>query len=398
MKLKSLFQVALTLLPTLLVACGAPVDASREQPASSLATVAIEQTAVRDQMAVGFCWAYASMAFMESKYLAEKSEKVDLSEEALGFYRIIDQLEYLTSLYQKDGTATHAELAQVVNKASLQGWFVRRDPKDTRFKMHDAFELIDLYGVVPESVWNVKFDAGKKTTTMENAVRSGYLALMKRKGKSGTVSLQDLKSILAHPKAFGSVPPSEFSFQGRQVSAKELAREVMGFRGSDYSLVAAESSRDLGKVVTALKRGLARGLSVPIGFGVTFSMLKQGNFSHENRPDSFYDSISQEEAARVFVKDGGHAVLVTDYVNKGGREGAMSESEVAAETAKSSEELDYVKFKNSWGLKAGSNERGSRISGSVDGYYKLDLGYLKGEADAGMLNVVVPNDIAAALQ
>jgi hypothetical protein len=60
-----------------------------------------------------------------------------------------------------------------------------------------------------------------------------------------------------------------------------------------------------------------------------------------------------------------------------------------------SSDLDYLRFKNSWGVGAKTDADGRPVSMSPDGYYRLSRGYLVGAARAAEkgylpLNAVVP--------
>ncbi len=392
MKHTSILNAAALFLSCFAVACGLKENTPHT---SSIASVAIPQTDVRDQNKIGFCWAYAGIGLIESKLKSEQNLSFDFSEEALGFYRIIEELKLYTNAYQTDATTKFEEVEQAVLKASLQGWVVRR-PKD--FPLPDTFELMEKYGVIPESAWSVKFKSAEATDQMIAEIRADYLKLLKEKGRAGTITDEDYLQILGSPKAFGSVPPTSFEYNGEAIKAQDFVSNVAKFKASDYVLVEAQTSRDLPKIVSALKQTLAMGLSVPLGFGVTFALLKEGTFSYPVKNHEFYDKVATKRAASVFAKDGGHAVLITDFVNQGGREGAIAPEELAAEVAKPEDELLYIKVKNSWGLEAARNEGDVSIGGAKDGYYRLDLGYLRGEADSAVLSVVVPTKIAESLK
>jgi hypothetical protein len=93
--------------------------------------------------------------------------------------------------------------------------------------------------------------------------------------------------------------------------------------------------------------------------------------------------------------------LIDDFVNIGGKEGALPVAELLQEFLRPTKDLDYFVFKNSWGTDAKMNEAGVVISGSETGFYKMDREYLVGSANlssnpdlAGFLEVVVPIDIA----
>ncbi|NBO37867.1 hypothetical protein EBU99_04710, partial [bacterium] len=81
-----------------------------------------------------------------------------------------------------------------------------------------------------------------------------------------------------------------------------------------------------------------------------------------------------------YGRDGGHLVLVTDFINKGGSRGAVTDANLQLELMKPAADLDAFLFKNSWGVGAKTNEAGKPVGSSVDGYYRMDLSYLSGIA------------------
>jgi hypothetical protein len=134
-------------------------------------------------------------------------------------------------------------------------------------------------------------------------------------------------------------------------------------------------------------------VSVPLGFPVNFDLLKS---------DTFTGKGADLSDAELFEKDGGHAVLIDDFVNQGSAEGALPLAQLALEFLRPTKDLGFFVFKNSWGKNARTNEFGKVLEGSKTGYYKIDREYLQGSANMskldkykGILEVVVPSDIAA---
>ncbi len=104
-------------------------------------------------------------------------------------------------------------------------------------------------------------------------------------------------------------------------------------------------------MVAAAKRALVPGISVPLSYLADSAFVSNGVYRAYAVPD----------------KHTGHAVLVTAFVNNAGRECVIPEADLRAELAKGYDSLAYLKFKNSWGLSARTNERAERLAlmGSV---------------------------------
>jgi hypothetical protein len=170
-------------------------------------------------------------------------------------------------------------------------------------------------------------------------------------------------------------------------------RDVLGFKSENYSSIQIETQEDFARLVHGTKRALVRGIAVPLAFPVNFDQLKL---------DTFTGDGANEETN--FHRDGAHAVLITDWVNKDGHEGALESSAISIELEKSEEDLAHFIIKNSWGINATKNESGKGISGSETGYYKIDRSYLKSSAKQvlgepamrDLLNVLLPKDIVLA--
>ena len=355
-------------LSTTISGCGAKSQSSRPD------SVDIDQTAIRNQYRVGICWSYATVGLLESKYKMTTGKSVDLSEEALAFHRMAEELLHNAQAYQ-GGRMT---MAQVLNplqtRSGLQGWYVHTGSQTTRGGM----ELIDVYGVVPESAWSFKFTSDDDIIRLKQSILPSYQALLQQ---NTAITIQDIERTLVSPGGFPSIPPTSFSLDGQTITATSLARDVLKFRSTDYDDVAARSAGDAATVVAATKRALLRGYSVPLAYPADPTFIVNGVY--RTTPDSPLPD-----------RNTGHAVLITDFVNQGGHEGAMSPDELKAEFAKGYDSLAFLKFKNSWGLSARSNESGIPVSSGSAGYYYMTPSYINAIASLGFFQVVVPIDIA----
>lgn len=359
-----------------LSACGPAQRPEASRPDS----VEIPQTPVENQFRIGFCWAYATIGLIESDYKVRTGKELQLSEEALGYYRMLEGLYFLAQ------NLPAQEVISALLDDTFQGWVLKSD------EIPDSFELIKTYGIVPESVWNTKFTDSARVDRLVKVIRRSMAELVFSSTDPRAITRSQIqKQVLLAPGAWESAPPQEFSFQGRRYTPQSLL-EKTAFDPDQFESVITSRPSDVSRVIAAAKRALVRGYSVPLGFPVNFDRLEADTFSGKNV------NLFQGEN---FFRDGGHAVLIDDFVNIGGRQGALPLQELEQEFRKPMGELDYFVFKNSWGTDAETNESGTIISGSPTGYYKMDREYLIGSANLsakpefeGILEVVVPRDIA----
>jgi hypothetical protein len=363
---------------TLATACGPSFSTTTTQ--SKIDSVEIPQTAIENQNKIGFCWAYAIVGLVESDYKLRTGSDIQLSEEALGFYRMLEGIYFWTQ------NLSGQELVEQIKTDSFQGWVL------TDKTLPDTFKLVQKYGVIPESAWKVKFENELVVDRMVQTIQKQVLQLILQNPNPRSITRdQILNSALLAPGAWASQPPTNFSLDGKSYTPQTYLTEI-GFNPSNYKSLVSNLPSDVDTMIAAAKQALLRGVSVPLGFPVNFDRL-QG--------DMFKGAGTDLSVPENFYRDGGHAVLIDDFVNVGGKAGALPLDQLMVEFLKPSKDLDYFIVKNSWGKDAKTNEAGVVIEGSETGYYRIDLAYLQGSANMasrpeykGMLEVVVPTDIA----
>lgn len=385
------------------------------QTRSALESVEIPQTPVKNKMKIGFCWAYATTDFLESEYKKSVGGTLNLSEEALGFYRIAEHLMEILA------TKTDpAEISEYIGCQRFQGLHI--------LKLHDSqrsggLELAESYGVLPEEVYSVKFESEDQRSDTFWGIRERMKILMAEKPLS-KITREDIETrVIVRPEgsptrasSFTTVPPASFLWQGKTWTPKEFYNKHLNIKPTDFVKFEFKSEADYPKLVQLVKKTLAAGTSVPFGFGVDRNHLFQEDgatvFSGKRTvagpnpsDDPYAPAADALKAAGCPPKkmreyaQGKHAVIITDFVNKGGREGAFeSQQKLDAEVAKSADELAYLKIKNNWGIDEEGDEDGSAWLSSKDGYYRVDREYLIGHLRNGVsLNITVPRAIAEGI-
>lgn len=314
---------------------------------ASTRSVEIPQTSVRDQGNAGFCWAYSDQAFIESYMLAKKGVPIDLSEEMFAFYRTAWDLFNLT--LDSDGDDIADTDACSLNQGDL---------------LNVGFNLAKELGVIPESAWSIKFNdsTGFNADTVHNNIKRRFLNYVKGR-KKGSVTLEEIVSkVMVGPGVYPSAPPASFVVDGRTYTGPSYLAEYIGFNPNEfkrYNLYNL-SQTELDMRIMHIKRTLARGYTVPIGIGVFGDV-------------PYFELAGTGKTAADLRFDGGHAILITDFVNKGGRPGAMSVGEIQNEVMRPSSELAYFVVKNSWG-------QTNQPSSQKPGYSAIDREYLLEQA------------------
>jgi hypothetical protein len=372
----------LVFMPVAVGACGAMGPSVTGN--SNLDTVDLPVTPVEDQGRFGICWAYGTIGLVESDYKRRTGKEVNLSEEAIAFYRLAEMVTL-----QMHNSKTFAQYFNDTSRGFNEGFFSRILPAKKQPGELDAFELITKYGLVPQTSWNFKINSPEARGELLRVIRQKSIRFLSGRDLETVTIDEVIDQIMVGDGAFPSRPPTEFDVDGRTMTAVNFAKSEIAFAADDFEAVEVASEAELPRWITAVKKSLALGYAVPMGFPINIDRLSGGTFGAPGvSPD---DPIA-------FARDGGHLVLVTDFVNIGGREGLVSPEEILAEVAKPAEQVDYLKFKNSWGLGAKTDAEGKPIGGSPDGYYRINRDYLVGSARAAAkgflaLNAVVPRSV-----
>lgn len=338
-------------------------DSGKDGGASKTSTVNIRNTEAKDQGAIGFCWSYSLHGLVESWALQHKGIKVDLSEEAIGFYHLAEQLKAISTIRLE----TLEELETHINRFEL-----------TEGSHYDSgLEYLANHGVVPESIWNVKFGwtgDTMKTGPVKRALKQAMIAYVREVGRENITLDGIISKVMVGEGRFPSAPPRSFEAAGRTWTAKEYLTSYLGFDPTQYQNVFNFSVKSDG-LINGLKQAMARGLAVPIAIPV-FNGLATN-----------YEAQGRALEPENFTANSGHALLATDYVNAGGHPGAMTVAEIEKELRRPASDLSYLIVKNSYGTD-GANE-------SQDpGYAIVDKTYLDATTAYKAWSVVLPKDIA----
>ncbi len=335
---------------------------------SKPSTVNIRHTEAKDQGTVGFCWSYSLHGLIESWALLNKGIKVDLNEESIGFFHLAEQL--------KDASTFRAD-----SQAELEKHIGENFQFTEGSHYAKGLQYLARYGVVPESVWSVKFgwEANKmKTGPLKEALKQAMIAYIREVGMANITLDGVISKVMVGEGRFASVPPRSFEVDGKTWTAQEYLTGYLGFDPTKYQDVPSYSL-PVEKLITGLKQAMARGLAVPVAVPVFRSVSNQ------------YEAQGIERTQENFSYTSAHALLATDYVNVGGHPGAMTVAEIDKELKRPFKDLSYIIVKNSYGTD-GWNET------QDPGFDIIDKNYLDGTSSFGFFNAVLPVDIANDLR
>ena len=362
--------------------CGALLPGAGGAQESSLETVDLTVTPVDNQGRFGICWSYGAVGLVESEAKKASGESFNLSEESVAFYFLAEMI-WLTI---QDSKGSFARFFELTSRGFNEGFFARIPHDKKKPGQRDALDLIEHYGLVPEASWSFKITSVEQRSNLMRALRTNAIRYLNGRDLDAVTIDDIIKNIMVGEGAFPSAPPTSISHGGKSMSAVAFVANILRFQPQNFVALEVGSEAELDPWILAVKRALSSGFTVPFGFPINVERIRGNTFGS--------DGVSLDDPA-AFAADGGHLVLVTDFVNLGGREGAMPEAEVQAEVSRPSSDLDYLRFKNSWGVGAKTDADGRPVSMSPDGYYRLSRGYLVGAARAAEkgylpLNAVVP--------
>jgi len=169
----------------------------------------IEVTQVKDQGKTGTCWSFSTTSFIESEALRLNKGKHDLSE-----------MYFVRMVYPQ--------------KADN---YVRRHGQSTFGAgglSHDIMKATTLYGMLPEAAYTGRptNDAQHNHAELHTLLNGMLKNVVENKG--GTLNLNWRSAYAGVLDSYlGPVPPS-FEYQGKSVTPRQFADEVLGFEPENY--------------------------------------------------------------------------------------------------------------------------------------------------------------------
>jgi bleomycin hydrolase len=181
-----------------------------EKPVYVFKTVReVARTPVKNQYHTGTCWCFATVSFLESELLRLGKGEFDLSE-----------MSVVRRTYPK----------KALNYVQMHGNAVHQQGGQA----HDVIDRVRESGILPESAYS-GMNIGEKRHNhgeMAAVLQAMVEAVLKRQGTRLTPRwLEAYESVL---DAYLGKIPAEFSWQGKMVTPKSFASDVLGLELDDY--------------------------------------------------------------------------------------------------------------------------------------------------------------------
>jgi hypothetical protein len=300
---------------------------------SSQKSVDIPITDIRSQQGSNLCWSYGLLALIESRYKIATGRSADFSEEAVGFYKTAEHYLSIYNTYMKQPPESRKKFFENFNlpetATSIQLGIISGTPNTT----WTSEKIVAKYGLVPESSFKKKIKTIEEThADFFDLNKKMYELFVQEKA----LKIEDIFEKMVGTRAFPKRPPRTVEFNGRFISPQEVLLEI-GFNHREYILAKTNSTEEFDLMVDIMKTSLAAGYVVPLSLSVD-----QDRYDTEKMKwfGTFYDNLNPSEL---------HYIVAVDFVNVGGKAGALSGPELEIEMKKHSRLLDYFLIKNSWG-------------------------------------------------
>lgn len=165
-------------------------------------------TSVKNQASSGTCWSFSGLAFIESELMRQGKGEHDLSEMWV---------------------VRHAYLNRALKYARMHG----NSNLSQGGATHDNFDVIEEYGIVPESVYQgLNYGTDKhQHGEIEKTIKNYMDAIIKK--PNGTLSTAWINGLNGILDAYFGVRPEKFTYNGKEYTPKSFAQE-MGIKKSDY--------------------------------------------------------------------------------------------------------------------------------------------------------------------
>ena len=186
-------------------------DKKKEEPKGYIFEdeILLPATSVKDQYRTGTCWSFSGLSFLESEMLRLGKPEVDLSEMFIVWNTY--------SVKAQKHVRVHGNLNFTAGGA-----------------FHDVLNMINDYGIVPESVFDGLNYGEKKHVhgEMDRVLKQHVDAVIENKNrKLSTVWLEPIEATL---NSYLGEIPQKFDYDGKSYSPQSFAADYVGLNLDDY--------------------------------------------------------------------------------------------------------------------------------------------------------------------
>ncbi|MDO8950982.1 MAG: C1 family peptidase [Draconibacterium sp.] len=171
--------------------------------------IVLPATSVKDQYRTGTCWSFSTLSLLESEMLRLGKPEVDLSEMFVVRYTYSEKANKYIRL--------HGE-----NSFSAGGAF------------HDVTNVINKYGIVPESVYSGLENGATKHvhTEMDNLLQQQVKAVVEN--KNCKLRKVDHETVAGTLNTYLGEVPQTFEYEGKNYTPQTFAADYIGLNMNDY--------------------------------------------------------------------------------------------------------------------------------------------------------------------
>lgn len=401
--MKDMKRLALMLVSVLIVASTAwgQSDTTKIEKGYQFTTVKdLPYTPVKDQNRSGTCWAFSTIAFLESEMLREGKPVTDLSEMYIVWH----------TYYQK--AIKYVRMHGNINFAA-GGAF------------HDVTSMIKQYGIVPESAYDgLNYGEEKHVHTEFDKMLLDQVKAVVENGnkKLSTAWIESIKGTLN--SYLGDLPES-FKYDGKTYTPETFATNYVGLNMDDYVELTSFTHHPfyskfiieipdnwmwgevynlpLDELMSVIDNSIESGYTVAWGADVSekgFSTSRQGvavvpevdKEDMSNAEIAKWEKMSDKEkdAALYKLNKPGKEKEITQVMRQVGFDNYQTTDDhgmLIVGTAKDQDGHDYYKVKNSWG-----------DYNKYDGFFYASKPYVEYKTISIMVNKnAIPKDIREKL-
>ena len=176
----------------------------------------VKRTPVKNQYKTSTCWCFSTISFLESEFIGQESEEIDLSEMFIVRHAFVQKANNYIRLHGKTNFA--------------RGWL-----------SHNVIDIIRRNGIVPENVYTGKpvYQNKPNHEEMATVLKAMLDAILKRSGssfkeRSLAVTPKWKKAFEAVLDAYLGRLPETFHYKGRKYTPKSFASDYLKLNPDDY--------------------------------------------------------------------------------------------------------------------------------------------------------------------